>query len=83
MNRYVIVGLGVFGSGAAEALYGEGHEVIAFDLDPDKAERVSAFVTRAVVGDARDREVLDRVGVRGADGAVVRPATTSPRVRWR
>ncbi len=71
MNRYVIVGLGVFGSGAAEALYGEGHEVVAIDLDPDKAEHVSSFVTRAVVGDARDREVLDRVGVRGADGAVV------------
>ena len=71
MNRYVIVGLGVFGAGAAEALYDEGHEVVAVDLDADKVERLSAVVTRAVVGDAREREVLDRIGVRGADAAVV------------
>lgn len=71
MKRYVIVGLGVFGSGVAETLYGGGHEVIAVDLDEDKVSRVAPFVTRAVVGDAREREVLDRIGVRGADGAVV------------
>jgi trk system potassium uptake protein TrkA len=71
MKRYVVVGLGVFGSGAAETLYREGHEVIAMDLDEDKVERVSSVVTRAVVADARERDVLERVGARGADGAVV------------
>lgn len=71
MKRFVIVGLGVFGSGAAETLYREGHEVIAMDLNAEKVERLTRFVTRAVVGDAREREVLHRVGVQGADAAVV------------
>ena len=71
MNRYVVIGLGVFGSSAAQTLFDQGHEVVALDLNGDKVERVAPLVTRAVVADARDRDVLDRLGVREADAAVV------------
>jgi len=71
MNRYVVIGLGVFGSSAAQTLFDQGHEVVALDLNTEKVDRVAPLVTRAVVADGRDRDVLDRLGVREADAAVV------------
>lgn len=71
MKRFVIVGLGTFGAATAEALFDRGHEVVALDLDEEKVERMAARVTRAAVGDARQKEVLERVGAKGADAAVV------------
>lgn len=75
MKRFVIVGLGVFGSAAAETLYEKGHEVVAIDLDEQKVEQVAALVTRSAVGDGRQREVLERLGATGADAAVVSTGT--------
>ncbi|PAP77106.1 potassium channel family protein [Rubrivirga marina] len=71
MNRYVIVGLGIFGSAAAQALHKQGHDVVAIDRDGELVDRMAPLVTRAVVGDARDRAVLERIGAGGADAAVV------------
>lgn len=71
MKRYVIVGLGNFGSSVAEALFARGHEVIAIDPNEDAVDRVASFVTRAAVGDARDLQVLERIGAHGADAGVV------------
>ena len=71
MNRFVIVGLGNFGAAAAESLYAQGHEVIAIDQDPAAVDRAARFVTRAVVGDGRDRTLLDRIGADGSDAGIV------------
>jgi trk system potassium uptake protein TrkA len=71
MKRFVIVGLGNFGSSVAEALFAQGHEVIAVDPNEDAVDRVANFVTRAAVGDARDLQVLERIGAHGADAGVV------------
>lgn len=71
MKRFVVVGLGIFGSGVAQTLHEKGHEVIAVDRDENKVNRVAARVSGAVVGDGRDREVLKRIGARGADAAIV------------
>lgn len=71
MKRFVVIGLGIFGSGVAETLYKHGHEVVVIDQVEDKVNRVAAHVSRAVVGDARQAELLDKVGVRGAEAAVV------------
>ena len=38
MKRFVIVGLGNFGSGVAETLAARGHEVIAIDVDEAKVD---------------------------------------------
>ena len=37
MKRFVIIGLGNFGSGVAEALHRAGHDVIALDTDEHAA----------------------------------------------
>jgi len=71
MKRFVLVGLGNFGSALAESLYAQAHDVVVVDIDEDAVERIAPRVTRAVVGDGRSAEILERVGARGADAAVV------------
>lgn len=71
MKRFVVIGLGHFGSWVARALYSEGHEVLAVERNPDLVDRYADGVTRGVVGDATDRELLDEVGAGGADAGVV------------
>ena len=70
-KRFVVVGLGTFGSGVAETLYAEGHEVVAVDHNETAVDRAAGYASRAVVGDARRRDVLERAGARQADAAVV------------
>ena len=71
MKRFVVIGLGNFGSTAAEALHAQRHDVIAIDTNEQAVERIAPRVSRAVVGDGRSLDTLDRVGARDADGAVV------------
>lgn len=71
MKRFVVVGLGNFGSGVAEALYRQGHDVVAIDIDEDAVDRISAHCSRAMVGDARNIEVLKEAGAADADVAIV------------
>jgi len=71
MKRYIVIGLGNFGSGVAETLHAGGNEVIAMDVDEAAVERVSAFVSRAAVADGRDARTLERLGAAQADAAVI------------
>ncbi|NJD11342.1 MAG: TrkA family potassium uptake protein [Gemmatimonadetes bacterium] len=71
MKRYIVIGLGNFGSGVAEALHAAGHEVIALDVDEAAVERVSSFVSRAALADGRDPKILERLGAAEADAAVI------------
>jgi trk system potassium uptake protein TrkA len=71
MKRYIVIGLGNFGSGVAEALHAAGNEVVALDLDEAAVERVAAFVSRAAVADGRDPKTLERLGAADADAAVI------------
>jgi len=71
MKRFVIIGLGNFGSSVAEALFAKGHEVIAIDPDERSVDRIAPHVSRAAVGDGRDVQVLERVGAKDADAGVV------------
>ena len=71
MKRFVVVGLGNFGSSIAEALYSQGHEVIAVDPRPDAVDRVASVVTRAAVCDGKNQEALLRIGAKGADVGIV------------
>lgn len=71
MKRFIVVGLGMFGSGVAETLFEQGNEVIAIDLKPENVDRIARHVTRAVVADARQLDVLEKIGAEGADAGVV------------
>lgn len=71
MKTFAVIGLGQFGTAIARELSALGHEVLAVDVDEVKVQRVADKVTHAVVGDARDMNVLKALGVRNFDCAVV------------
>jgi trk system potassium uptake protein TrkA len=71
MKRFVIVGLGNFGSSVAEALYSRGHDVIAVDVNERAVDEIAPHCTRAAVGDGRQVETLEEIGAEAADAAVV------------
>lgn len=71
MKRFVVIGLGNFGSSVAQALHAAGHDVIALDMDEAAVDGIAPHVTRAAVGDGKQLAMLERVGARGADAGVV------------
>lgn len=71
MKSYIVIGLGRFGSAIARQLCRLGAEVLAIDVHEDLVQQVANEVTHAVVGDARDKEVLRALGVRDLDCAII------------
>ena len=71
MKNFVVIGLGRFGSAIASELSALGHEVLAIDTDEERVQQVADRVTHAVAADARNLEVLQALGVRNFDCAVV------------
>ena len=71
MKSYIVIGLGRFGSQTAKRLYELGGEVLAIDRNSDLVQPISNLVTQAVVGDARDKEVLRALGAKDFECAIV------------
>lgn len=71
MRRFLVVGLGNFGSSVAESLFAQRHEVIAIDMNEESVDRISPFVSRAAVGDGKNIHTLEKIGAKGADAAVI------------
>jgi trk system potassium uptake protein TrkA len=71
MQRFVVVGLGNFGSSIAESLHALGHDVIAIDPSGEAVDRIAPHASRAAVGDGRDPAVLERLGAKEAQVGIV------------
>ena len=71
MQSYVVIGLGRFGSEIAVRLCEAGEEVIAIDTNEQLVDKVADHVTRAIAADARDQDVLERLGIGEIDHAIV------------
>lgn len=71
MKSFIVVGLGRFGAEAAMSLTRQGCEVLAIDTNSDLVQRVSDYVTQAVVADARDKGVLRALDAKSFDCAIV------------
>ncbi len=71
MKTFLVIGLGRFGTNVAQKLFELGHEVMVIDEGEEAVQRIADSVTHAVVGDARDEEVLRSIGVREYDCAIV------------
>lgn len=71
MKSYIVIGMGRFGSEVARRLCELGCEVLAMDNNSELVQQISGDVTQAVVGDARDKEVLKALGVGELDCGVV------------
>jgi trk system potassium uptake protein TrkA len=71
MKRFVVVGLGNFGSSVAETLHSVGHDVIALDQDPERVDQMARLVARAAAGNGTDVRTLRRLGAEDADAAII------------
>lgn len=72
MNRqYVVIGLGRFGSSLALTLTALGQEVLGVDADEDRVQALADRLVHVVAADATDPAVLERLGLRNFDVAVV------------
>ena len=71
MKSYVVIGLGRFGAELATRLYACGEEVMVIDMDEGLIDKIADRVTRAVAADARDVDVLRKLGVENFDRAIV------------
>ena len=71
MKQFAVIGLGNFGYYLAKHLYRKGYEVLAVDIDPKQVQAVRDDVSQAIVADATDRAVIEALGVKDMDVAVV------------
>lgn len=71
MKSYVVIGLGRFGTNMAMQLASQGCEVLAIDSSKEAVLNIAEYVTKAVVADIRDKEILKTLGVHNCDCAVV------------
>ena len=71
MKSYVVIGLGRFGMEMAAKLYECGEDVLAIDIDENIIDKIADRVTRAVAADARDIDVLRKIGAGFCDRAIV------------
>ena len=71
MKSFIVVGLGRFGSAVAVSLHKQGCEVLAIDVSSELVQQLGDHVTHAVVGDARDKEVLRALDAKSFDCGIV------------
>ena len=62
MKTFAVIGLGRFGAAVAEKLMTLGHSVLAIDESQRLVAQLADRVTRAVVADAREEDVLRSLG---------------------
>ena len=71
MKSFIVIGMGRFGKESAKRLCELGCEVLAIDREAELVQPMATLVTHAVVGDARDKEVLRALGAKDFDCAIV------------
>lgn len=70
-KQYAVFGLGNFGTSVALALESLGCEVLVVDKSMEKIQDISDQVSYAMKADLEDTEVMEAIGARNLDGAVV------------
>ena len=71
MDTFAVIGLGRFGSRLAIDIYNYGAEVIAVDSDQDIVDKIGDSVSVAICADARNKAVLEKIGVQNCDTVIV------------
>ncbi|MCI2048851.1 MAG: TrkA family potassium uptake protein [Lachnospiraceae bacterium] len=71
MRNILLIGLGRFGQRIAVRL-GEMHiQIMAVDRNEDMVQKITPYVTNAVIGDSTDEEFLKTLGVANFDACIV------------
>ncbi|NLV17124.1 MAG: TrkA family potassium uptake protein [Syntrophomonadaceae bacterium] len=70
-KQFVVIGIGRFGASVARTLYTMGYDVMAIDIDEEVIEEMKDEVTYGIAADAQETRILESLGVRNLDVAVV------------
>lgn len=70
-GRFLVCGLGNFGSNLARRLFEQGQEVIAIDINEKKIAEAKDYVSEAIIADVSHREALEQIGFGTVDAAVI------------
>ena len=65
--RYLIIGLGIYGTNLARDLASMGHEVIGCDRSESKVQAVKEFIATTYIVDSTDEEALGVLPLKGVD----------------
>lgn len=69
--RYLIIGLGIYGSNLAIDLTNMGHEVIGADKDPSLVESIKEYISTAYIIDSTDEAALGMLPLKNVDLVIV------------
>ena len=69
--RYLIIGLGIYGSNLAVDLTNMGHEVIGADVNPSLVEGIKDFISTAYIIDSTDELSLSVLPLKNVDLTIV------------
>lgn len=70
-KQFAVLGLGEFGKSVALTLAQSGCDVLVIDKDRNKIEDIASEVTRAVIADALDPDVLKDIGISNVDALII------------
>ena len=70
-KQYAVFGLGTFGKSVALELEALGCEVVVVDNSMEKVQDIADHVTYAMCADIQDPEVMEALGAKNLDGAIV------------
>src|SRR5690606_20981745 len=69
--KYIIVGMGNFGSYLAKRLTDLGHEVVGVDNSESKIDQIKEHVTYAMVLDATDQHAVNTLPIKDVDIIII------------
>lgn len=70
-KRIFVIGLGIFGFNIVKELFASGFEVIAIDKNRNAVQGIRDHATKAILADATDKEIIDRLGIQEEDTVIV------------
>jgi trk system potassium uptake protein TrkA len=70
-KQYAVIGLGHFGTSVARTLCRLGQEVLAIDTNEERLRYIADEVTHTLVADTTDARVLNSIGIKNFDVAIV------------
>jgi trk system potassium uptake protein TrkA len=69
--KFIIFGLGNFGSSLATQLVQLGHEVVGVDQDLERVEKIKHNITHAIALDGTSKEAVEQLPIKDIDAAIV------------
>ena len=70
-SRFIVIGLGRFGSALARRLAKHGHRVTGIDVEEEAVQRVEDSLANALVADGADEEVLKALDLPSATAVFI------------